>query len=344
MRSCNFFRVMVSLVPAAHTVAGHDGAVTDEQNVIFAKKTTAQEFDFYEAIMDCDRGRMEKESDLGVGDLLTDWMPSFYGSLTKNADALDQQVEELVQGILEIRTADAVSLVVADGEKKYLVLSNLYRGFESPSILDIKLGSVLTDEHATPEKAERLKKVSESTTSGSLSFRICGMKIYSETPDIVLPESLSELKQHVSFSDNYLCFNKQFGRGLCKGNVADAIKLFISYSVSPEIAKHYYAIYWKRLTLLYNCLLDYEVRIISGSLLFILENDISEEDLECDQLVYEEDDDNDDNETDEDTCKISTLNLIDFAHAKLVPGQGPDENLLRGIENLKDIFEELKDL
>lgn len=348
---------MVSLV-AAHTVAGHDGAVTDELNIIFAKKTSSLEFAFYEAIMEWDSRRMESEllqlSQLGVGDLLTDWMPSYYGSLSQNLEILNEQMLLLVQGVLAIQMADSLLLLLlllplaATDEKKYLVLSNLYQGFNKPSILDIKLGSVLTDDLASPEKVERLRKVSESTTSGTLAFRICGMKIYTENTEMVLPHSLHHLKDHVTTSGNYVCFNKLFGRGLTKDNVSEAIKLFVSYSQTPEVAKHYLTMYWKRLSLLYNCLLDYEVRIISGSLLFIVENGVSAEDIDCDQLIYQEEDNDEDDGDDEDAPgmqKISTLNLIDFAHAKIAKGQGPDENILRGIENLKNIFEELlKDL
>lgn len=39
--------------------------------------------------------------------------------------------------------------------------------------------------------------------------------------------------------------------------------------------------------------------------------------------------------------RIYSLKLIDFAHAKWVPGQGPDENNLFGVRSLIKIFEEL---
>lgn len=41
--------------------------------------------------------------------------------------------------------------------------------------------------------------------------------------------------------------------------------------------------------------------------------------------------------------KVYSLKLIDFAHAKYVPGQGPDENTLVGVRSLRRIFEELAD-
>ncbi|CAI7569171.1 unnamed protein product [Penicillium glandicola] len=48
----------------------------------------------------------------------------------------------------------------------------------------------------------------------------------------------------------------------------------------------------------------------------------------------------DDDEEDE-PPKIHALRLIDFAHASWTPGQGPDENLLRGVRNLIKVFGEL---
>ncbi|KAL6232662.1 hypothetical protein BDW75DRAFT_217181 [Aspergillus navahoensis] len=46
-------------------------------------------------------------------------------------------------------------------------------------------------------------------------------------------------------------------------------------------------------------------------------------------------------EDDEEGPKVHDLRLIDFAHASWTPGQGPDENVLRGLRNLARIFEEL---
>ncbi|KAK1996042.1 inositol polyphosphate kinase [Colletotrichum falcatum] len=53
----------------------------------------------------------------------------------------------------------------------------------------------------------------------------------------------------------------------------------------------------------------------------------------------------DDEEDDEDDGpalpKVYSLKLIDFAHAQWTPGQGPDENTLKGVRSLIKIFEEM---
>lgn len=51
--------------------------------------------------------------------------------------------------------------------------------------------------------------------------------------------------------------------------------------------------------------------------------------------VVDEDDD------EEDTPKVHDLRVIDFAHAKWTPGEGPDENMLLGIRSLVKVFGEL---
>lgn len=49
----------------------------------------------------------------------------------------------------------------------------------------------------------------------------------------------------------------------------------------------------------------------------------------------------DEDEDEEDPPKVHDLRLIDFAHANWTPGQGPDENVLTGVQNLIKVLEGL---
>ncbi|CAG8909270.1 unnamed protein product [Penicillium egyptiacum] len=49
----------------------------------------------------------------------------------------------------------------------------------------------------------------------------------------------------------------------------------------------------------------------------------------------------DEDDDEDETPKVHALRLIDFAHASWTPGQGPDENLLKGVRSLVKVFEEL---
>lgn len=75
-----------------------------------------------------------------------------------------------------------------------------------------------------------------------------------------------------------------------------------------------------------------------------------------DELIHaavlgDDDDDADDDDDDDDDADsvlgasalppIFSLKLIDFAHAQWTPGQGPDENLLKGVRSVREIFEQL---
>lgn len=331
-----------NLVPAQHQAAGHDGCLTSGDGAVFAKLTTQQEIDFYNAT-----AAVADDEEVAPGSLLSDWMPTYLGTLTPGNLAEEE-----------------APLTAANTDKQYIVLQNLLYGFVAPSILDIKLGSVLTDDAANPEKVERLQKVSDATTSGSLGFRVCGMKLFAgETP--TKPEELyPEMHKSVLVettndgSGDYLKFDKYFGRSLTKDTMKQGLLLYFQHAGNQNefIVKNLIVRFHQRLQLLYNCLLSTEVRIVSGSLFFIYENhpdgwksvDNQETYEERDPLVRSDfvasDDDDDDDDDDETTIPpLSALNLIDFAHAKHVKGQGYDENVLDGLQNLIDIFEELLD-
>lgn len=378
--------LMNGLVPSQHQAAGHDGCLTSPDNgVVFAKLTTDQEIDFYNAVSHHDELLEASNPDIPSGSLLKDWMPVYMGTLsqgnvndgnynlplvTRTAvhDPIVFPSVKEDQSVINHLTntnldQDKKNKSNKDEGKKYIVLQNLYHGYNKPSILDIKLGSKLTDENASPDKVKRLQDVSDSTTSGSLGFRICGMKLYNGQSTELPKNIYSNMNQSIEFeigieNDQYLKFNKFFGRSLNKDNVKSGISLFFKHgnSTNSKIYGKLIRRFHQRLQLIYNCLCDSEVRIISGSLLFIYENDLAkwsdvlnDDDLyeQKDSLIKPFDDDDDDDDDDEDdgeqsdSTPLSSLHLIDFAHAKYVKGQGCDENILEGIENMINIFEDL---
>lgn len=113
-----------------------------------------------------------------------------------------------------------------------------------------------------------------------------------------------------------------------------------------------------RLQLFYNTLLNEEVRMISSSLLFIFEGDEKRWDLKNDNddvlnNIFIEDaseeeggeGEGEDNEAlkqkNSRKYPLSSMTLIDFAHSKVTPGQGYDENVIEGIESLIGIFTDI---
>lgn len=62
-----------------------------------------------------------------------------------------------------------------------IVLENLAYPFIKPNILDIKLGTVLYDEYATPEKRQRMENTARVTTSLETGIRLTGFQVCSSS-------------------------------------------------------------------------------------------------------------------------------------------------------------------
>lgn len=331
----------MKFTPSPHQAAGHAGIL--DAGPVFAKKTSQQEIDFYTEA----KARAElQESDLGSA--LYDWMPVFMGTLTQgaidNPDAINLELD-VSRALIVQETSDS--------DDQYVVLQNLLYKYKNPCILDIKLGAVLVDETVSEEKRQRLAKVSAETTSGSLHFRVCGMKVYNggseEKPKEVFPGQNDTISVDNADGAKYLKFNKFFGRSLDAQTAKSGIKLFFTETI-PLPIRHALAIkFHQRLQLLYNCLVDAEVRIKSGSLFFcydagalgsLLVDEYEQMDPVLADAELEEDSDD---EAGEDTRPPSKLKFIDFAHSKFTEGEGCDENMIVGVENLIVIFKELVD-
>lgn len=352
----------MDFAPSEHQAAGHDGCLA--AGAVFAKLTTQLEIDFYAELA------LRAPPDAELGSHLSHWMPTYMGTLQQGAiggeNAIVVDNATLVDGNgstidASASTIDASTSTTAatdnatkKPDKQYIVLQNLYHGFLKPGILDIKLGAVLVDDTVTEEKRQRLAKVSSSTTSGSLHFRVCGMKTYlgdrDTKPETEVFPGLNETVEVSKSEDGYyLKYNKFYGRKLTDATVTNGIlEFFKSEFINPKFAL---TRFHQRLQLLYNCLIDSEARIVSGSLLFIYESDPEKWTGLDEQTYYSRDaliaedinDDDDDDDDDPQPTPLSRLNFIDFSHSKFVDGQGPDENVIVGVENLIGIFGKLVD-
>ena len=234
-----------------------------------------------------------------------------------------------------------------------IVLENVAAGFKHPNILDVKLGSRLWADDAPLAKRQKLDKAAEETTSKPLGFRIAGMKTWQGQQ----VSDLGELS-----SDGYRCYDKRYGRSLNPKTVRQAFEEYLfmnSAGVTKDLAIKVAHRFLKDLRDLQKTMENEESRMYSASLLFVYEGDGSAlQDafdfesacLEADskhQTAQINDEDNEEDEEDEEDelqlSKVQVVKLIDFAHAKWTPGQGPDENLLHGVRNVIKFLEELKE-
>lgn len=317
-----------------YQAAGHDGPLTNSDEMLLFKPTCPEEIEFYESV--ATRPIDEEGDDVP----LRLWMPSFLGTLNAQSSPIPKQAlpEDYESPPAESNAQNGV----------YLVLENLVFGYVRPNVLDIKLGKILWDDKASCEKKERLKEVSKNSTSGTLGFRICGMNMEKNKRVEQLDPALYE-----ETDDGYVFVNKIYGRQLSVESTIDAFRLYFG---SGLLSVHEKTImieaFLNRLKLFYNTILCEEVRMISSSLLLVFEGDTSRwkkntcnHELVRPSVIDSELDGEENSDSDEATKEISTLSsmsIIDFAHSRLVPGEGHDENIIVGIENLIDIFEKLK--
>ena len=96
----------------------------------------------------------------------------------------------------------------------------------------------------------------------------------------------------------------------------------------------------KQVAAIRNAFAQVEMRMVGGSLLIVYENDlerVKQGIALLEEGVEEEDDDEDEDAEGEDEENTKPgpaclVKLIDFAHTKLVAGEGPDEGVLLGLD------------
>lgn len=309
------------LKPFENAAAGHDGVLSDESGELIIKPCTEQEIAFY-------------QKSLEEHPKFYELMPTFMGTLQLGAPAnvpdvtassdnhdlsQDQKDKSLLHG-QKIATETAI------------VLENLELGFKKPNVLDLKLGARLYADGTNADKAERLDKVASETTSGSLNFRIAGMKVWN--------------------GESFEIYDKFYGRKFNKDNVKDGFATFFSSLEAvgkPDDARELLETILAEITKARHSLERSESRMYSTSILIVYEGDAdalhqlwghppktprvderAPTNLEIKKSVEEE-------EEEEDEPPVThRVKMIDFAHAAWTPGEGPDENVIKGLKNIED--------
>ncbi|KIW34419.1 uncharacterized protein PV07_01197 [Cladophialophora immunda] len=290
------------------------------------------------------------------------------GAATQGTPGLNRRVSWKPSGGKKISTGLAI------------VLENVASGFKHPNVLDVKLGARLWDDDAPLAKRRKLDEVAAKTTSGLLGIRVAGMKLWAGAgtePSAEVEVTPAE-RQYVEVKNGYKSYNKFYGQSLSVDNVADAFKTYLGGVREDDSAddtttrtrvrfKHPRAEFLIRrflreLKSVRFLLEDEESRMYSASVLMVYEGDpetleasIAKEEESVREAEHgtvdpsgdedgdwdEEDEDEEEDEEDVQPYKIHELRLIDFAHARWTPDEGPDENALIGIQSLQGILERL---
>ncbi|KAF2744242.1 SAICAR synthase-like protein [Sporormia fimetaria CBS 119925] len=317
-----------------HAAAGHDGVMSDSSGAVVVKPCTQAEVSFYETVT------------LSHPDL-SPHLPTFMGTLSLSAD--QSAATDIVpdSGVIETATGTERLHGKKLDTELHIVLENITHGFTKPNVLDLKLGARLWDEDAKPEKRARLDEVSQKSTSGSLGFRIAGMRTWMGGETQQVPE---ELKQYVEDNEGVRVYNKMYGR---KFNAQDVVEGFWAYVLPGgaekasqkelERAREILSYFLGEIRDIQKAFEAKESRMYSASLLLVYEGDINEYEKTKEKLtnLSETNADEDEDEEEEDLPQLATVKVIDFAHATFQPGQGSDENAIRGMRSTNGILEKM---
>ncbi|RDL30762.1 Kinase [Venustampulla echinocandica] len=325
------------LIDYEHAVAGHDGILRDADGELFIKPCTAAEIAFY-------------ESSRAYHPEFVEHMPNFLGSLTLDQQQNGTTIEEAGAALIAKHSIPEVVVPKRDNNRKIatkqaIVLENAAHGFVKPNIMDLKLGVRLWADDALQEKKARFDKLSDETTHKDLGFRIAGMRVY-QGPNAVGKDI---------DAGGHKIYDRDYGRlTIHKDNVQEAFRDFIfikSAGIDEELGKLVTQAFLADVSRIQEILEAQESRMFSSSLLFVFEGDgaalrsAMEEaskppaTLANGDANSEEDDDEDENPR----PKIYDVKIIDFAHADWTPGEGPDENSLKGVRSVVNILQELSE-
>jgi 1D-myo-inositol-tetrakisphosphate 5-kinase/inositol-polyphosphate multikinase len=130
-------------------------------------------------------------------------------------------------------------------EEKYLALENIVKDMDNPSIMDVKMGTRLYDDEATPEKRDKMINLVNTTTSKTIGFRISGIKVFKE--------------------GNYKVYGKDFGKSLTEDTIGQGINYFL---LNNAVCKHKFT---DRLKEIEEIVRGLNLRLYSTSLLFVYE-------------------------------------------------------------------------
>jgi len=250
--------------------------------------------------------------------------------------------------------SDSGTIVTATGVERlhgrklatelHIVLENITHSFKKPNVLDLKLGAQLWDEATKPEKRARLDEVSNSSTSGSLGFRIAGMRTWKGEN---APEVDGELKEFAESNGDggFWVYNKMYGRKFNAENVIEGFQAYVfpqeKSQAQLERAREVLAFFLGEVKDIQAVFESKESRMYSASILLVYEGDLDEYTKTKKILASSRPENEDDEE--EDLPKLAAVKMIDFAHATWHPGKGPDENAIRGMRSTAKILKDLLD-
>lgn len=268
------------LIDFPGAVAGHAGTLCDTDGHFFIKPCTQAEIDFYETA----RAHHPEITDLMplyIGSLMLTEAPAAVADLSSQLPVLLDTTNLEAAGALAAGLIAPVAAPVAasaDNETwiphgsqsiesdRSVVLENATYGYQSPNVLDVKLGQRLWADNAPRQKRVRMDEVRATTTHDKLGFRISGMRVFRGSD-----------KAHELDESHYKTYDKDFGRYTVNtDNVVDAFRKFIfneAAGIDADLGRAVAAAFKDDLVRVRDVLEKERTRMYSSSVLLVFEGD-----------------------------------------------------------------------
>ncbi|KAJ3570002.1 hypothetical protein NP233_g4690 [Leucocoprinus birnbaumii] len=304
----------LNTVTLAAQVGGHAGVLTTEDGELLIKPALRQELAFYQ--------QLQSDETLSV---LLPYVPKFIGTLRLEGEVDESKPQE--DGIAVKPFVDK-----ADEHFMFWMRFEVLMGY-SPNIMDIKLGTVLYDDGASPDKVARMIETAKKTTSLETGVRLTGFQVY---------DNLTGLAVNTP---------KSYGKSIKAAQLPEGIAKFFPIGIPPEsspesssglpapLLQKILPGIREEVQEIRDVFAELELRMVGGSLLIVYEGDWKKAQegvnrLEEDEAEDEEEVDEDEEDAENKPGPPYVVKLIDFAHTKVVPGEGPDKGVLLGMDTV----------
>ncbi|KAG9317957.1 hypothetical protein JVU11DRAFT_9 [Chiua virens] len=374
-------RTLPPSAPLSQQVGGHAGVQVTEDESLLLKPALPHEVSFYQLVRDIvDPSTGLNALKPWIPKFFG--LLNIEGKLADpDADNIDAGTVPVIVPVsasegISASSGNGNSNATPSMNSQTLVLQNLLHGYRKPCVLDVKLGTILYGQDASEEKKARMIKKAAETTTLQTGIRLTGFQVYSNhSLDPIVygkeygyklkPEQLQEGMRHFFPSSISVA---DLGPSNSNAGLPTNILLTLLTSIHGSLIDLRSSLSCAQLRMVGSSVLiiyegDWErasaVSGRGGGPNALEEDDVEEEDDsgESDQIDAEIDEqgniiaevtadtafETSSVSTDEDAdARLYTVSLIDFAHTRIVPGEGPDPGVLLGMDTLIGLVDQRK--
>ena len=341
------------LTPLANQVAGHpEGVQSLEGGRLVVKDCLHQELHFYGLV------RAAVVSNGSSGSSSDNSASSSAPPVSESQAKLLERLHVLMPEFHGSWDEYAGNQASGDNKASRIVLENLTHGYIQPNVCDIKLGTQLWDDAATEEKRQRMDQAARNTTSGMCGVRLTGWQVWDnhtnsyhivpktfgktiQAPDLLVGARMLLASPKPGDAERAESILPGSSRVRVKPPTSDDEQQLESGFYLPDLPPAAMAALLQEsliptLEQLVDIFSQLEVRIRGGSILIVFEGHIDTlteglntklKSLKTGKLP-----------PGQAPHRLVDVRFIDFAHASLVQGQGPDEGVLLGLKTTLELL------